>query len=125
MARYFFHVRNSDTFKDEVGRRFSNREHAKAHAAVIANELAEDDDWHGYAVVVIDEEEPRLRASLDNKGVPDNQHGGSRIRLGSWFGGADPSFPISRAIRPSNTDLRSSDYGEAHRFCKRLNAEPT
>jgi hypothetical protein len=80
MARYFFHVTNVTTFKDELGRRFSDPVDAKAkeltecwhgysviviqrrfsgpaianaHAEVIAKELAEC--WDGYSVVVIDE----------------------------------------------------------------------
>jgi hypothetical protein len=60
MVRYFFHVSNGNDFndqvgKDEVGYRFSDPEDAKAHAAVVARELAEDDDWDGYRVLVIDE----------------------------------------------------------------------
>lgn len=55
MPRYFFHVSNCDTYKDEVGRRFSGPDDAKAHAAVVARELAQDDDWNDYSVVVIDE----------------------------------------------------------------------
>jgi hypothetical protein len=54
-AALFFHVSNSDTFKDEVGRLFSGPEEAKAHAAVVARELAEDDGWAGYSVVIVDE----------------------------------------------------------------------
>jgi hypothetical protein len=60
MARYFFNVSNKHTFnffKDEAGRRFADPEDAKAHAVVVANELAQDDDWGlgGYSVVVTDE----------------------------------------------------------------------
>jgi len=55
MARYFFHVSNGDTFKDEVGNQFPDLKGAMANAQVIAKVLAEDDDWEGYAVVVIDE----------------------------------------------------------------------
>jgi len=41
MARYFFHVMSEHTtYKDEVGRRFCDFEIAKAHAIVIAVELA-------------------------------------------------------------------------------------
>ena len=60
MAHYFFHVGNGDTLtdqvgRDEVGERFSDPQNAKAYAGVVARELAEDDDWNGYAVVVVDE----------------------------------------------------------------------
>jgi hypothetical protein len=55
MPRYFFHLGNWDFYRDEVGRRFSDPEDAKAHAVVVARELGQDSDWEGYAVVVIDE----------------------------------------------------------------------
>lgn len=55
--RYFFHVRNGGTvYIDEVGRRFINAGNAKAHAAVIASELAfEGGKYDGFLVCVIDE----------------------------------------------------------------------
>ena len=61
MTRYFFHVSNThETFtgvegKDPVGQAFSRPKDAKAHAARIAREIAQDDGWDGYAVVVVDE----------------------------------------------------------------------
>jgi hypothetical protein len=50
MARYFFHVMSEHTtYKDEVGRRFCDFEIAKAHAIVIAVELALDfEDYGGF-----------------------------------------------------------------------------
>jgi hypothetical protein len=38
-----------------IQRRFSDPANAKAHADVIAKELAEGDGWDGYSVVLIDE----------------------------------------------------------------------
>jgi uncharacterized protein DUF6894 len=60
MTRYFFHVSNCHTFTDEagkdpIGQQFSNPENAEAHATRIAREIAQDDDWDGYSVVVVDE----------------------------------------------------------------------
>ena len=60
MTRYFFHVSNSPTFtdkagKDPIGQQFPDPEHTKAHATRIAREIAQDDDWDGYSVVVVDE----------------------------------------------------------------------
>ena len=57
MVRYFFHVMsNHTTYKDEVGRSFSNVEIAKAHATVIARELAiEAEDYVGFSVYVTDD----------------------------------------------------------------------
>ena len=56
--RYFFHVMSEHTtYKDEVGRSFSNVEIAKAHATVIARELAiEAEDYVGYSVCVTDDQ---------------------------------------------------------------------
>ena len=58
MVRYFFHVMSDHTaYKDEVGRSFSNVEIAKAHATVIARELAiEAEDYVGYSVCVTDDQ---------------------------------------------------------------------
>ena len=55
MARYFFHVSDWDFYRDEVGRRFSDPEDAKAHAAVVARELAQDQNGEAYSVIVVDE----------------------------------------------------------------------
>ena len=41
--------------KDPIGQQFSDPERAKAHATRIAREIAQDDDWDGYSVVVVDE----------------------------------------------------------------------
>jgi hypothetical protein len=38
-----------------VGRQFSDRVDAKTHAIVVARELAQDDDYDGYSVVITDE----------------------------------------------------------------------
>ena len=58
MVRYFFHVMSDHTaYRDEVGRSFSNVEIAKAHATVIARELAiEAEDYVGYSVCVTDDQ---------------------------------------------------------------------
>jgi hypothetical protein len=57
MLRYLFHVMSDGYFyRDEVGRHFDHLDDAKAHAAVIARELAMDGDaYHGFAVCVIDD----------------------------------------------------------------------
>jgi hypothetical protein len=56
-VRYFFHVSDHTTYKDEVGRSFSNVEIAKAHATDIARELAiEAEDFVGYSVCVTDDQ---------------------------------------------------------------------
>ena len=40
---------------DPIGQQFPNPENAKAHASRIAREIAQDEDWDGYSVVVVDE----------------------------------------------------------------------
>jgi CRP/FNR family cyclic AMP-dependent transcriptional regulator len=55
-VRYFFHVTgDASRLQDEVGRSCSGAEDAKAHAAVVADELAEDAGWEGFSVLVLDE----------------------------------------------------------------------
>lgn len=56
MARFFFHVSNGSTFKDEVGEVYPGLDAASAHAAKIASDLSKDGDYKGFAVVVIDEQ---------------------------------------------------------------------
>ena len=50
--RYFFHVMSDHTaYKDGVGRSFSHVEIARAHATVIARELAiEAENYVGFSV---------------------------------------------------------------------------
>jgi hypothetical protein len=55
MARFFFHITNGITFKDEVGEDYSSLEEAMAEAAKIATDLAEDRVYDRYAVLVTDE----------------------------------------------------------------------
>jgi hypothetical protein len=53
MPRY---VRDGSTFKDQDGENLPSIKSARAHAARIANELAEAGDYDGYAVRVRDEQ---------------------------------------------------------------------
>ena len=55
--RYFFHVMSDGTaYKDAVGRSFSDVEIARAHATVIARELAiEAENYVGFSVCVTDD----------------------------------------------------------------------
>ena len=54
--RYFFHVRsNAEAFDDDVGETFSDANQASIQAAVIAGEIAQDDHWTAFSVVVVDE----------------------------------------------------------------------
>jgi hypothetical protein len=53
MQRYYFHVTDGErTFADEVGRTFATPAAAEGHAATIATELASDEGWEGFSVVV-------------------------------------------------------------------------
>jgi hypothetical protein len=56
MARFFFHVANGSTFKDEVGEDYPSLDAARAHAAKIASDLSKERDYDGFAVVVTDEQ---------------------------------------------------------------------
>jgi hypothetical protein len=55
MPHYYFHITaGTRTFRDDVGRNFGNCAAAEGHAVVIASELAADDGWEGFSVVVED-----------------------------------------------------------------------
>ena len=56
MARFFFHVTNGSTFKDEEGENWPSLEAARAHAAKIASELWQAGGYEGYAVSVADQQ---------------------------------------------------------------------
>ena len=56
MPRYFFHLTNGKTFKDDLGELLLGIAEAMAHAADIAKDLGEDAGWHSYSVVVEDEQ---------------------------------------------------------------------
>jgi hypothetical protein len=56
MPRFFFHVADGSTLKDEDGENLPSIASARAHAARIASELAEAGDYGGYAVRVRDEQ---------------------------------------------------------------------
>jgi hypothetical protein len=56
MPRFFFHFADGSVFKDQDGEDLPSIESARAHAARIANELAEAGDYGGYAVRARDEQ---------------------------------------------------------------------
>jgi hypothetical protein len=56
MARFFFHVKDGNTFKDEEGEDWPSLEAARAHAVVIASELLREGNYEGYAISVTDEQ---------------------------------------------------------------------
>jgi hypothetical protein len=56
MPRFFFHVIDGSTLKDEDGENLPSIESARAHAARIANELAQEDGYGDFAVKVTDEQ---------------------------------------------------------------------
>lgn len=52
--RFYFHINNGSRYPDEMGSVFSSADNAAAHAAVVAQELAQDESWSGFFVVVTD-----------------------------------------------------------------------
>jgi Domain of unknown function (DUF6894) len=55
--RYLFHVTGSvGMLKDEDGQSFSSLDEAKAHAIVVASELARDETYHGWVLWVTDDQ---------------------------------------------------------------------
>ena len=54
-SRFYFHVENNSRYPDETGSVFSTRDDARAHAFVIAQELCQDESWHGSFILVTDD----------------------------------------------------------------------
>jgi hypothetical protein len=53
--RFYFHIDNGRRYPDQTGTIFSTPDDAAAHAFVLAQELAQDDSWHGSTVLVIND----------------------------------------------------------------------
>jgi hypothetical protein len=53
-SRYFFHLCNGNVYPDASGTCFSSAEDAVSYGSRVAQELAEDGGWNGYAVAVAD-----------------------------------------------------------------------
>jgi len=53
-SRFYFHIDNGKRYADETGSLHSTPDQAEAHALAIAQELAQDDSWHGSSVLVTD-----------------------------------------------------------------------
>jgi len=54
-SRFYFHVESGSRYPDETGSVFSTLDDARAHAFVLAQELAQDEGWHGSSILVMDE----------------------------------------------------------------------
>ena len=58
MPRYFFHVvDNILPIEDDLGTAFAGPAEAIAHAEIIASDLALDNQYIGYTVMIVDEQE--------------------------------------------------------------------
>jgi hypothetical protein len=68
MPRYFFHIANGKTFKDDLGEQFLGVAEAMAHATDIAKALGEDAGWRDCSVVVEDENGTEIGRVLVNVG---------------------------------------------------------
>jgi hypothetical protein len=53
-SRYFFHVGNGRTYRDDSGAEFATSEDAIAYASILAGELRHDREWQGFEVIVTD-----------------------------------------------------------------------
>jgi hypothetical protein len=58
--RFYFHVDNGRRYPDETACVFSTPGDATAHAFVLAQELAQDESWHGFYILVTDEREREI-----------------------------------------------------------------
>ena len=52
---YYFHIRNGSQYPDETGSVFATPGEAIAHAAVLVGELAQEGDWGGFSIHVVNE----------------------------------------------------------------------
>jgi hypothetical protein len=68
MPRYFFHIANGKTVKDDLGELFISTVEAMAHATEIAKALGEDALWLGSSVLVEDENGTEIGRVLVNVG---------------------------------------------------------
>jgi hypothetical protein len=55
-SRFYFHIVNGSRYPDETGSVFSTTGDAVAHAFVLAQELAQDDSWHGSSILVTNDQ---------------------------------------------------------------------
>jgi hypothetical protein len=100
MPRYFFHIANGKTFKDDLGELFLGTAEAMAHAVDIAKELGEDAGWHSYS--------RQMRPGGSNAGQHSaaSAHGGSRetpkTAVSLLWGAA---YPIARNTRTRRTPV--------------------
>jgi hypothetical protein len=51
-SRFYFHVDNGSRYPDETGSVFFTPDDATAHAIVLAQELGQDEGWHGSFILV-------------------------------------------------------------------------
>jgi hypothetical protein len=54
-SRFYFHIDNGNRYPDETGSVFSTPDGARAHALVLAQELAQDEGWHASYILVTDD----------------------------------------------------------------------
>jgi hypothetical protein len=59
-GRFYFHIDNGNRYPDETGSVFSTPDEAAAHAFAIDRELAQDASWHGYSVLVTDDQKQHI-----------------------------------------------------------------
>ena len=113
--RYFFHVTgDSSRLQDEVGRTCSGAEHAKAHAAVVADELAQGAGWKGFSVLVLDEngsEVARLPIGRGRSTVVENK-GRSAFDPKAFLAKADGGRIISK-YRINQIVFLQGDLGDS------------
>jgi hypothetical protein len=54
-STYYFHIRNGSQYPDETGSVFASPGEAIAHAAVLVGELANEGDWRGFSIHVVNQ----------------------------------------------------------------------
>jgi hypothetical protein len=70
MPRYYFHYRNGDLFKDDIGQQLPGLEAARRHARQVALDLARGGEPKSASVVVAEEDRTVLVVQLFSETQP-------------------------------------------------------
>ena len=109
--KYFFHVvSDSNIYQGDVERSSAAVEDAKAHAAVIANELVQDTDWGGCSLLVKDDQRNGINA-LDDNGSGMNSHRQPTERLSLRLNSRIKSLRLGQIIAAHSVQHLGAPFG--------------
>jgi hypothetical protein len=59
-TQYYFHLEGGEHYQDDLGTTFPTAERARKFAAALAAHLGKSNDWTGYRIAVLDEDQARI-----------------------------------------------------------------